>query len=80
MRINTSRLKSNAVAAEDDNARGSLLKKKINKLRSSEPSRVPTSDLGGSGGMFPREIFVSKMPNGAFWCILMDKISYLHDQ
>ena len=25
----------------------------------------------------PRKIFVSKMPNGAFWCILMDKISYL---
>ena len=28
---------------------GALLEKKLNELRSSEPSRVATSDLGGSG-------------------------------
>ena len=66
------------MATEDDNARGALLdSEKLNEPRSSEPSRVAMSDLGGSGVMLPRKIFVSKMLNGAFWCILMDKISYL---
>ena len=44
-------------AADDDNDRGGggTLREKFNELRSSELSRIATSDLGGSGGMLPRK-------------------------